>query len=42
MFFLPNSKWTWAFTLVALVQACVVLAFEWFAIPPVPFRASSF
>jgi hypothetical protein len=24
----PNSKWTWAFSLIALVQACIVLAFE--------------
>ncbi|OCT49760.1 hypothetical protein CLCR_07289 [Cladophialophora carrionii] len=24
----PNSKWTWAFSLIALVQAMVVLAFE--------------
>jgi len=26
--FLPNSKWTWSFTTVALVQAALVLAFE--------------
>ncbi|KIX07302.1 uncharacterized protein Z518_01955 [Rhinocladiella mackenziei CBS 650.93] len=26
--YIPNSKWTWTFALVALVQACVVLAFE--------------
>ena len=26
--YLPNSRWTWAFSLIALVQACIVLAFE--------------
>ncbi|KIW88195.1 uncharacterized protein Z519_11306 [Cladophialophora bantiana CBS 173.52] len=24
----PNSKWTWAFSLIALVQAMIILAFE--------------
>lgn len=40
--YIPNSKWTWAFTLVALIQACVVLAFEWFVLPPLPSRLSLF
>jgi len=27
----PNSRWTWAFSLIALTQACIVLAFECYA-----------
>jgi hypothetical protein len=26
--YMPNSRWTWAFSIIALVQACIVLAFE--------------
>ncbi|KIV97033.1 hypothetical protein, variant [Exophiala mesophila] len=26
--YIPNTKWTWAFAIVALVQACIILAFE--------------
>ena len=28
----PNSKWTWAFSLIALIQAVIILAFERYAI----------
>lgn len=31
--YIPNSKWTWAFMMTAIVQAIIALALESYATP---------
>ena len=35
---MPNTKWTWSFVIVATIQACIILAFESYVLPPFSLR----